>query len=103
MTTVLRLKVGRPPLHVAPLSTPQGENAIFCQNIETERIYSFLIDYHEIFRFLVTADSLVADEIFEVNDFFDFNVHEMSLRLDEFLALLCRRVEEARINLPKVL
>ena len=47
-----------------------------------------MIDHDEIFRLLVTTNGLVADEIFELNDFFDFGVHEKSLRLDEFLALL---------------
>lgn len=103
MTIVLRPNVGGAPLHVASLGTPQGKNAVFCENIETEGVDSFLVDHDEIFRFLVTTDSLVADEILELNDFFDFGVHETSFRLDEFLALLCRRVEEARINLPKVL
>jgi len=103
MVIVLRPNIGRPPLHVASLGTPQGKNSIFRENIKTERVYSFLIDYDEIFRLLVTTNGLVTDEIFELNDLFDFHIHETSLRLDELLALLCRRVKEARINLPKVL
>lgn len=62
-----------------------------------------MIDHYEIFGFFLAADGLVADEIFELNDFFDFGINETSLRLDELLSLLCRGVEEARINLPKVL
>lgn len=62
-----------------------------------------MIDYDEILRLLVTTNGLVADEIFELHDLFDFDIHKTSLRLDEFLALLCRRVKEPRINLPKVL
>ena len=62
-----------------------------------------MINHDEVLRLLVSTDSLVTDKMFEFNDFFDFGVHKATLRFDKFLSLFCRRVEEARIDLPKVL
>jgi hypothetical protein len=107
-----KVSVGRPaaetlegkhaPLHVAPLCTAQGENAIFCKDVEGQGINSLLINHNKTLPFFSRVYCLVTDQILELYNFLHPLVCEFTYRLDEFLTLLRRRVEESRIHFAVV-
>jgi hypothetical protein len=58
-----------------------------------------LVDHNESAWFLFRVSRLIAYEVLELDDLFDFSVGKAALGFDEFLALFGGGVEEARINL----
>ena len=85
----------RAPLHVAPLCTAQGENAILCKDVEGQGINSLLVNHDKALPLLLGVNRLIADQILELHDFLHPLVRKFAFRLDQFLTLLCRRIEES--------
>mmetsp|Transcript_5533 Transcript_5533/g.17509 ORF Transcript_5533/g.17509 Transcript_5533/m.17509 type:complete len:395 (-) Transcript_5533:539-1723(-) len=71
----------RDALHVAALGAPRGEDALFGQHVERERVDTLLVDHDERL-------ALLADAPLELDHLPDLVVCELALRLDELLALL---------------
>ena len=90
------------PLHVSALGSPQGQDTILGQNIETERIYTLLVDDHKSFRLFTRPHCNVADGILKLDNLLQLCIDESSFRFDELFPLLGRRVEKARVDLPAV-
>lgn len=81
-------------LHVAALGAAQGEDAVLGQDVEGERVDALLVDDDE--GLLGVA---AADLVLELDDALQLGVDEAALALDQLLALLGARVEEARVDL----
>ena len=56
------------PLHVAPLGAAQGQDAVFGQRVQRERVDSFLVDEDEAASFAAVG---AADPFLEVDDLLD--------------------------------
>jgi hypothetical protein len=85
----------RAPFHVTALRTTQGENAILCKDVERQRVNSLLVKDNEALPPLFGVDSLIADQVLELHNFLHPLVCKFSFRLDKFLTLFCRRIEES--------
>lgn len=87
------------PLHVAAFCPSERKDSVLSQDIETQGINALLVDDDKVLLFLVRIHSLVANEVLELDDLAALGVREAAFRLDELLALFCRRVEEAGVDL----
>ena len=90
------------PLHVSSLGTTQSKDTVLHQDVQTHRVDTLLIDKHEALGLLSRSNGLVADRVLQLDNLLQLRVDETPLRLDELLPLLCRRVEEARVDLTAV-
>jgi hypothetical protein len=89
----------RLPFHVPPLRPAEGKDAGLGKYVKAQRIDALLVDDNETFLLrLRVIDSLVTDEVLELNDLLDLHVDELALGFDELFALLGRGVEKSRIN-----
>ncbi len=90
------------PFHIPPLGPPQRQYTMLGQNIQAHRINPLLIDQNEIlgrsFSFSFRIESLITDEVLEVDDLFETSVDVTTFGFDEFLTLFGGGVEEARID-----
>ena len=94
------------PLHVPPLCPTKRHDPLLGEHVERKRVDPLLVDDDKV---LLLADDVavlvelrVAHELLEFDDLADLGVGELALRLDELLALLCGRVEEARVDLAVI-
>jgi hypothetical protein len=81
-------------LHVPPLGSPQCQNAVLCENIQTQRVDALLVDEHEILLRIAPADVLL-----QFHNFLQLCIDEPSLALDKLVSLLSAGVEKARVDL----
>ena len=81
------------PLHVATLSTTQGDNAVFAQNVQRQWVDTLLVNDNET---LLVA---IANFLFELDNLADLFVGELAFGLDHLLSLVSAVVEEARVDL----
>ena len=89
------------PLHVTPLGSPEGEDTVLREDVQTERVYALLVDDNEILFLLLGVDGLVAHEVFQLNDLLALRIREPALGLDQLFPLFSGRVEEARVDLAR--
>ena len=82
------------PLHVPALGAPQRQDAVLHQHVQAQRVDALLVDDDKAL-FRVAAAHLLL----ELDDLAQFGVDELSLALDQLLALVRARVEEARVDL----
>ena len=92
-------------LHVAALGAAEGHDALLGEHVEREGVDTLLVDDDERVRLLavlevaVLVELGVAHGLLERDDLAHLGVGELALGLDELLALLGGRVEEARVDL----
>ena len=85
-------------LHVPPLRTSQGQDPVFRKDVQTQGVNTLLVDDHKILLFLRAVDSLVANKIFQLDDFLAFGISEFPFRLDELFPLFRGGVEETGVD-----
>ena len=64
------------PFHVASFCPPEGKDAIFGEEIQTERVDTFLVDDDEILGLFFRVDGLITNEVLEFHNLLDFRVSE---------------------------
>ena len=89
------------PLHVTPLGSPEGEDTVLRENVQTERVDTLLVDDDEILFLLLGVNGLVAHEVFQLDNLLALRIRESALGLDELFPLFRGRVEEARVDLAR--
>lgn len=89
-TTADKLKT----LHVPPLSSPEGENAILDKNIQAQGVNTLLVNNNEALVGVGTADLLL-----ELHDLLQLSIDELAFTLHQLIPLFGRRVVEARVDL----
>lgn len=87
------------PLHVSPLCSPEGEDTVLDQNIETHGVDTLLVDYDESLWLFTRSHSLITDGILELDNLLESVVDESTFGFDELLSLFGGRVEETRVDL----
>lgn len=93
------------PLHVPPLCSPQSQDPVLGQHVQTHRVDTLLIDQYEspllgtIRRLSICPESLITDLVLQSDNFSESVVDEFSLGFDELFSLFRRRVEETRVYL----
>lgn len=82
------------PLHVAPLRAPQRQDAVLGEHVERQRVDALLVDDDKVLLGILAADLLL-----QLDDLLELGIYESPLALNQLLALLRTRVEEARVDL----
>jgi len=81
-------------LHVPPLRSSQREDSVLDKDIQTERVDTLLVYYHEALLRVVAANLLL-----QLHDLPQLLVNEAALALNKLLPLFGARVVETRVNL----
>jgi hypothetical protein len=93
------------PLHVPPLCSPQSQDPVLGQHVQTHRVDTLLVDQHEspllgpIRRLAVCPESLITDLVLQSDDLSKSVIDEFSLGFNELFSLFRRGVEETRVDL----
>jgi len=90
------------PLHISPLCSPEGKDAVLDQDIKRHGIDTLLVDYDKSLWLFTRSNSLVTNCVLELDNLLESVIDESSFRLDKLLSLLSRRVEESRVDLAKL-
>ena len=81
------------PFHISPLRPSQSENTVLNEDIQRERINTFLVDYNKTlglrFRLSRFVNSLVANKLLQLHDFLKLRVQKATFRFYELFPLLC--------------
>ena len=67
------------PLHVTSLGTTQSQDTVLSEDIQTERVDPFLVDHNEVLLLFFRVNSLIADEVLQLDDFSALGIRELSL------------------------